>query len=176
MEFACHSELYAHRRLYHGKNINNLQKEPWEVAPWEDESSVDQPLADIYQLHKDIILQKHTKNKLSSTFNFPITNNITTETILEHIQQIFQQQDNAFKINFGFGMILKNIENGSYRYFSAASNVLVFDHPVSISSEGKCCLFFNISPLKVTIYVSTLSATINYTCIERGQYVFNSMC
>ena len=50
---------------------------------------------------------------------------------------IMKNQENSFKINFGFGFVLKNIETGEFRYYHASNNSLMLDAAVLISNEAE---------------------------------------
>ena len=48
-----------------------------------------------------------------------------------------KKQENRFKINYGFGFVLKNIETGEFRYYHASNNSLMLDAAVLISNEAE---------------------------------------
>ena len=48
-----------------------------------------------------------------------------------------KNQENHFKINYGFGFVLKNIETGEFRYYHASNNSLMLDAAVLISNEAE---------------------------------------
>ena len=50
------------------------------------------------------------------SYNFPIKNDITPEVFKEQFNYISEDQDYAFKLDLAVGLILRNVENGSYRY------------------------------------------------------------
>ena len=50
---------------------------------------------------------------------------------------IMKNQENRFKINYGFGFVLKNIETGEFRYYHASNNSLMLDAAVLISNEAE---------------------------------------
>ena len=50
---------------------------------------------------------------------------------------IMKNQENRFKINYGFGFVLKNIETGEFRYYHASNNSLMLDATVLISNEAE---------------------------------------
>ena len=55
---------------------------------------------------------------------------------------IMKNQENRFKINYGFGFVLKNIETGKFRYCHASNNLLMLDAAVLISNEAELNEFF----------------------------------
>ena len=132
--------LYAHRRQTHRGAGTHLKGRPWAdaPAPWENEDHemVDEDLHNIYSLHDDIILRDDEKGNIAMSYNFPIKNDITPEVFKEQFNYIFEDQDYAFILNLAVGLILRNVENGSYRYFAPASNVRLFRSPILISKQG----------------------------------------
>ena len=48
-----------------------------------------------------------------------------------------KNQENRFKINYGFGFVLNNIETGEFRYYHASNNSLMLDTAVLISNEAE---------------------------------------
>ena len=52
-----------------------------------------------------------------------------------HINEIYQDQTNAFKVNLSLGLILFNIEKKIYHYFIPYHNTRVLSHPRMISSK-----------------------------------------
>ena len=143
--FPNRSELYFHQRHYHeqsgaGSDKTNFQSPIWEAenrkAPWEDESGkvIDNELKTMYDLHKSLILQKNEKGKLVKVYNFSIDNGVTANDFFKHLDEIYQEQDNAFRINMSFGFILVNVETKEYRFFKPYNNEEIFSNPVRISS------------------------------------------
>ena len=53
-----------------------------------------------------------------------------------YIQHIFNDYDNAFRINFAFGMILFNNETGEYRYYIPHFNSRILTYPFTISNRN----------------------------------------
>ena len=144
--FPNRSELYYHQRLQHdqigggsGEKLN-FQFPIWEVEnrspPWENDDGeiVNKELKSVYDLHKSLILQKNEKGKLVKVYSFSIDNAIRTNDFYDHLDQIYQEQDNSFRINLSFGCILVNIETNEYRYFKPYNNEEIFSNPVRINS------------------------------------------
>ena len=48
---------------------------------------------------------------------------------------IMKNQQNRFKINYGFGFVLKNIKTGEFRNYHASNNSLMLDTAVLISNK-----------------------------------------
>ncbi|XP_046574103.1 uncharacterized protein LOC124282180 isoform X1 [Haliotis rubra] len=140
--FESRKLLWRHqRRSHYGANGELLQPEPWPEGdarrPWTDQvdgaSVVNETLKDVYITHRDIILRPHKYggDNIVHTFNFPLTEPVNTDAIefRNQLDYIFQHEENSFKVNLSFGMILRHIETGEYRYFIPYENTFVFDRP-----------------------------------------------
>ena len=134
-EFPDCASLYIHRKSIHGGDVSTLQDIPYENSPWVDSS--DKDLESVYNLHKDIILQPHKKNDIVSSYNFPVRENVDIPEMMEQINLIYNDFDHSFKVNISMGLILKDVTDGRYRFFSPAKNTHVFDIPFYIKSQGK---------------------------------------
>ena len=120
-----------------------MQRLPWqdETAPWEDEDKKinDEPLKNIYMANAAHILSESQQTSSVSTLhNFPtrdLEQGIVAE-VLDAVTSICKQQKKSFKINISFGLMLKNREDGHYRYFIPDKNEIVFDRPFTISRSS----------------------------------------
>ena len=141
-DFKCtyKGDLYVHRLNQHGRGDLDLKSPPWDTDPFDNED-----IRQVYNTNKSHILSKDVKGELKSTYNYP-TDNLKGgyDEIQEHIEDIYSQQSNAFKINFSFGLILYNSENESFRYFIPFHNSRVMDFPRMISSRRSITLLMNI--------------------------------
>ena len=142
--FSSHSELYNHRALKHHQTEEikqTFQNTLWsdsDLPPWMKEDGVlDQDLEITYNQHRHLIL-KEKKSELTNEirFNFPVSNNRTVENMVQQIEEIHSDIDNAFKINVSFGVILVNMDTRRYRYFAPYSNENVFPTPLMISDRN----------------------------------------
>ncbi len=68
-------------------------------------------------------------------FNAPVPVDITVEDIAAALNDIYSKQTHAFKINMTFGMILRHIETGEYRYFRPFSNQRFDDSDIYSEAE-----------------------------------------
>ena len=59
------------------------------------------------------------------------------------MQQIFNDQENAFQINLAFGMILFNTETGEYRYYIPHFNSRILTYPFTISNRNSIRFFIH---------------------------------
>ena len=72
---------------------------------------------------------------IQSSYNFPTPPNFGTEFIDQMANTIFQLEISSFKINFSFGVILRQIYTNEYSYFIPHSNLELFDKPMLISNN-----------------------------------------
>ena len=67
-------------------------------------------------------------------FNFASTN-VTPKFLQENIQQVFESLHCAAKVNLALGFVLRNVEDGSYRYFYAHENSLLLERSLLIANK-----------------------------------------
>ena len=80
--------------------------------------------------NKDHILEPDEEGEMRKIYNFQ-TNNLHGgyREIRGHLQQIFNDQENPFQINFAFGIILFNNDTGEYRYYIPHFNSRMLTYP-----------------------------------------------
>lgn len=135
--FQSRSDLFYHRSVLHGGAAEDLQPEPWNDIPWiNDNGRVNNSLRKIYTANRGHILSRHRHGDLASTYNFPTDNFADGANEIDNqLNGIFLEQNNTFKINLALGMILRNIEDGTFRYFVAHDNNTLFPQPLQISAR-----------------------------------------
>ena len=139
--FATHKELYNHRMITHKQTgSGKLQSDPWteEIAPWVNEDgSENESIKRVYDQHRHLILRERAREgDVSSTYNFPIANNLSLNSLMEQVEYIYERSQHAFKLNISFGLILQNISDGSYRYFVPYRNEMLFMFPQVINNRN----------------------------------------
>ncbi|XP_062579537.1 uncharacterized protein LOC134241510 [Saccostrea cucullata] len=126
--------LYLHQKLLHQSGEGTEVQFPWEErgdqAPWGD----DERLRDTFLANKNFILSKGDKGSLKTTVNSPLENNVSTENLIEILQNSCRTESRTFRLNLSFGFILQNVETREYRYFIPDRNETVFDRPVLINN------------------------------------------
>ena len=90
-------------------------------------------LREVYDSNAPLILENHNQGPLRSVYNFPLTNDVNLNQLMGLPEDIYRQQDRAFRLNAVFGMILQNRETGRYRYFIPYNNNGIFQRPLYIS-------------------------------------------
>ena len=129
-------DLYAHGlREHYNQHGGALQPRPWgpnEAAPWDG----DDALRQVYENNAPLILENHRQGPIRTTYNFPVTNDVNVDQLMDFADGIYRRQQRAFRLNLVFGVILQHRETGSYRYFVPYSNNGVFERPIYISRRG----------------------------------------
>ena len=125
--------LYLHGRRQHFNQYGGaLQPRPWgrhEVTPLDGNDA----LREVYDANAPLILENHNQGPLRSVYNFPLTNDVNLNQLMGFAEDIYRQQDRAFRLSAVFGMILQNRETGRYRYFIPYNNNGIFERPLYIS-------------------------------------------
>ena len=139
--FMSRSNLYDHYQLLHNQmgGRDELQVPPWgnRVAPWENDQgdTVDHELKRTYETHTSVILDTHLESQMQSIFNFPVDNALSIDQLMNQVNEIYDRQNRAFKLNLIFGLILKNTETDAFRYFKPYTNEYVFEKPIYVSKR-----------------------------------------
>ncbi len=143
-QFSNRKSLYLHFMKYHqiGRG-GTLQDVPWGdfPAPWENEQGIiiDQALKDVYDAHLIIFLENHQIGSVQSIYNFPIQNNFTLDDIRKHLNFIYNSQNQTFKLNMMFGMIMKSVseeDDEQYRAWLCYKNEYIFSRNLYISKRS----------------------------------------
>ncbi|KAL4233465.1 hypothetical protein ACF0H5_008146 [Mactra antiquata] len=165
--FSSHSELYHHRSLIHHQSEEkrkSFQNNPWNESdqlPWvKEDGTEDEHLKITYEQHRHLILkQKRVELTNEIRYNFPITNNLSVDNLVQQMEEIYNDFDQAFKVNMSFGIILINIETNRYRYFAPYSNENIFHQPMLISDR----IVFNLEAALIPNQSTEDEGTTNIT-------------
>ena len=129
-----------------------MQQPPWDnqSPPFED----NQALRDIYEANRPIILAWHQDGSVQTIYNYPLSNDFTTDTIMSRANEMYDRQQSAFRLNLEFGLILVNTDTGEYRYFVPYSNEALFQRPIYISRRQDLQrLKLRLKRLNITDYI-----------------------
>ena len=145
-KFICQNrrELYTHRMSQHGGN------DVYEIPPYVEDLNNPELQAE-YAINRRHILAGDEDSDLKKVYNFP-SNNLHRgfNEIRGHLTQIYNDQENAFRINFSFGMILQNTETGEYRYYIPYFNNKILHFPFTISNRNSIrFLMFKLAKLDI---------------------------
>ena len=133
--FEDRKEFYSHHMNVHHRGGAELQDIPFDIAPWQDDQGnvIDPELERVYDTHRSLILDAHTFGPVTSLYNFPIDNTFDVETIMNQVRYIYNNENQVIRVNFIFGIILRNRETGEYRYFKPYKNNEVFKDSIQIN-------------------------------------------
>ena len=114
--FSNRRELYVHHMRYHyqtGRSV--LQPLPYAHGqePWIEDNT----LEEVFDTNRPLILQGHREENVHSTYNTPLTNHFSTNDLMDVMEEIYDRQHHAFRLNLQFGLIMRNSETNEYRYF-----------------------------------------------------------
>ena len=121
----CHAELpgfYAlrhHKSIQHGKQIG-FGASNFDVEDIEGDVD-DQSLRKELQSCRHFLADSEIQKGRHSVFNFAV-NNLTAQVIEEKLDRVLDKLKCVAKLNLALGFILKNIEDGKFRYFYAHEN------------------------------------------------------
>ena len=112
-----------------------MQPRPWGR---DDVTSLDNDgaLREVYEANAPHILENHRLGPVHSVYNFPVTNDVNLNQLMRMAQDIYHQEQRAFRLNLVFGTILQNRETGRYRYFVPYTNNGIFERPLYISRKA----------------------------------------
>ena len=123
-------ELYNHRMNQHGGD-DNLNFIPPYIVHHENEE-----LKQTYITNREHILAADYHGDIKKTYNFQTNNLHRGYRERGQITQIYNNQNQTFRVNFAFGMILFNNETGEYRYFVPHFNNKILTHPYTITNRN----------------------------------------
>ena len=134
----CHAEfpgfypLRQHKIAQHGTQIGfgagNIDVE--DIVGYVD----DQSLREELQSCKRFLVDSEIQNGRHSVFNFAV-NNLTAQVIEEKFHRLLDELKCVAKLNLALGFILKNIEDGKFRYFYAHENNTLLEQSELVSNK-----------------------------------------
>ena len=127
----------------HQAGGEEIQEPPWvrenKLPPWEnneESQEFNQELKQTYELHENLILQSNRNSEADAVYNYPVDNSVSIEEVMGQAEDIFDDQNNSFKINLSLGLILYNNTTSKFRYFKPYSSDFLLSRPVAINSEN----------------------------------------
>ena len=134
----CHAEfpgfnaLRQHKNTQHGTQIglgaSNIDVE--EIVGDVD----DQSLREELQSCKHFLVDSEIQKGRHSVINFAV-NNLAAQVIEEKLDRVVDKLKCVAKLNLALGFILKNIEDGKFRYFSAHENNTLLEQSKLVSNK-----------------------------------------
>ena len=95
-----------------------------------DDKSLEEELQSCRHLWVDSEIQKGRH----SVFNF-VVNNLTAQVIEDKLDRVLDNLKCAAKLNLALGFILKNIEDGKFKYFYAHENNTLLEQSKLVSNK-----------------------------------------
>ena len=93
-------------------------------------------MKETYEANEPIILQPHQRGQVMSTYNFPINNQLSVDSLVNYLHQVYDELRYVFKFNMSLGIILRHVVSGMYRYYKPYSNATLFPQPIYISQRS----------------------------------------
>ena len=94
----------------------------------------DQSLREELQSCRHFLVDSETRKGKHSVFNFAV-NNLTAQVIEEKLDRVLDKLKCVAKPNLALGFILKNIEDGKFRYFYAHENNTLLEQSKLVSNK-----------------------------------------
>ena len=118
----CHAEFPGFYALRQHKNTQHGTQIGFRASNIDVEDIVgdvdDQSLREELQSCRHFLVDSEIQKKRHSVFNFAV-NNLTAQVIEEKFVRVLDKLKCVAKINLALDFILKNIEDGKFRYFYA---------------------------------------------------------
>ena len=166
--FDVHYKLHEHRvKFHHRRNGVDRIDNPDLKMPWEKDRNIDPPwvardvhgnsttdlqFKHTYQENRNTIHATHDAGIVRAVYNFPIDDFIGDISIMKpQLEQIMVTESHSFKLNVAFGTILRHIETGEYRYYTAYYNNTILDTPFRISKHDDVQLLLRDLEQNVTM-------------------------
>ena len=94
----------------------------------------DQSLREELQSCRHFLVDSEIQKRRHSVLNF-VVNNLTAQVIEEKLDRVLDKLKCAAKINLALGSILKNIEDGKFRYFYAHEDNTLLEQSKLVSNK-----------------------------------------
>ena len=134
----CHAEFPGFYALRQHKNTQHGTQIGFGASNFDVEDIVgdvdDQSLREELQSCRHFLVDSEIQKGRHSVFNF-VVNNLTAQVIEEKLDRVLDKLKCVAKLNLAFGFILKNIEDGKFRYFYAHENNTLLEQSKLVSNK-----------------------------------------
>ena len=134
----CHAEFLGFYALRQHKNTQNGKQIGFGASIIDVEDIVgdvdDQSLREELQSCRHFLVDSEIQKGRHSVFNFAV-NNLTAQVIEEKLDCVLDKLKCVAKLNLALGFILKNIEDGKFRYFYAHENNILLEQSKLVSNK-----------------------------------------
>ena len=141
-EFPGFYALRQHKNTQHGKQIG------FGASSTDVEDIVgdvdDQSLREELQSCRHFLVDSEMQKRRHSVLNFAV-NNLTAQFIEEKLDRVLDELKCVAKLNLAPGFILKNIEDGKFRYFHAHENNTLLEQSKLVSNKDNMATLKEIS-------------------------------
>ena len=134
----CHAELPGFYALRQHKNTQHGTKLGFGASNIDVEVIMgdvdDQGLREELHSCKHFLVDSEIQKGRHSVFNLAV-NNLTAQVIEENLDRVLDKLKWVAKLNLALGFILKNIEDGKFRYFYAHENNTLLEQSKLVSNK-----------------------------------------
>ena len=138
------SDLECHRRTLHvGQGVSRESEDSDLDQPICPETSFEseEEYKEEVEKHWNVIRDNRMEGKWVVAINKEIPPDFTFRDLKKMLLEIAAKHGSVFKLNIGFGFMLRKVITGEYRYFYPSSNNLLFDTMITISSRRDVAKF-----------------------------------
>ena len=133
IEFPSFYSLRHHKQRYHTAKTTS-SREKVDMQSLADEGH-DKSLEEELQLCRYFLVDSEIQKGRHSVFNF-VVNNFTAQVIEKKLDRVLDKLKCAAKPSLALRSILKNIEDGKFRYFCAHENNTPLEQSKLVSNRG----------------------------------------
>ena len=134
----CHAEIPGFYALRQHKNTQHRKQNGLGASNNNVDDIVgdvdDESLREELQSCRHFLVDSDIQKRRHSVFNFAV-NNLTAQVIEEKLDRVLGKLKCVAKLNLALGFILKNIEDGKFRYFYAHENNTLLEQSKLVSNK-----------------------------------------
>ena len=123
-EFPSYYSLQQHRRKEHRAKQRKSSDTMADLNKIVQEEGDDgDKLKEELSACQHFLVDTEMENRRHKVFNFQMSK-LDTKIINEKLEEVFNKQDSAAKINIALGFVFRNVETGEYRYYLHTKTIL----------------------------------------------------
>ena len=134
----CHAEFPGFYAVCQLKNTQHGTQFGFRASNIDLEDIVgdvdDQSLREELQSCRHFLIDSEKQKGRHSVFNF-VVNNLTAQVVEDKLDRVLDKLKCAAKLSLALGFILKNIEDGKFRYFYAHKNNTLLEKSKTVSDK-----------------------------------------
>ena len=138
----CHQQfpgfyaLRQHKNTQHGFSIKTANVGPDGIINDVDDANLKEELRSF----QHFLVNSELERSRHKVFNYAI-DNLNAKSVDEKFDQFFYKLKGAAKVNLAFGLEMKNIEEGGFRYFYAHENNTLLDRSKLVCTHDDLAKF-----------------------------------